>query len=140
MTVPAQCKAICLGGVVVQTRGGVGAYIDEARAGSVIVPRNPMSKRHAAVALLFASLLSAGASVLAQPARLTDEQVRRALIRESIEAYAGRCPCPYQRDSRGRACGRRSAWSRQGGEAPYCYPNDVPAEAVAEWRRAHETP
>ena len=99
-----------------------------------------MPKHRVFAALLLASLLSTRASALAQIARLTDEQVRRALIRESIEAYAGRCPCPYQRDSRGRACGRRSAWSRQGGEAPYCYPNDVPAEAVAEWRRAHETP
>jgi len=38
-------------------------------------------------------------------------RVRRALICESIEAYDGRCSCPYQRDSRGRACGWRSAWS-----------------------------
>ena len=99
-----------------------------------------MPKHRVFAALLLASLLSTRASALAQIARLTDEQVRRALIRESIEAYDGRCPCPYQRDSRGRACGRRSAWSREGGEAPYCYPNDVPAEAVAEWRRAHEMP
>ncbi|MDO9016191.1 MAG: hypothetical protein Q8S73_37535 [Deltaproteobacteria bacterium] len=99
-----------------------------------------MSKHRVVAALFLASLLSTRAPALAQTARLTDEQVRRALIRESIEAYDGRCPCPYQRDSRGRACGRRSAWSREGGEAPYCYPNDVPAEAVAEWRRAHETP
>lgn len=99
-----------------------------------------MSKRRIVAALLLASLLSTRASALAQNARLTDEQVRRALIRESIAAYDGRCPCPYQRDSRGRACGRRSAWSREGGEAPYSYPNDVPDEAVAEWRRAHETP
>ncbi|TAK29339.1 MAG: hypothetical protein EPO40_10615 [Myxococcaceae bacterium] len=99
-----------------------------------------MSKHLLVAALLLASLLSTRASAVAQTARLTDEQVRRVLIRESIEAYDGRCPCPYQRDSRGRACGRRSAWSREGGEAPYCYPNDVPAEAVAEWRRAHEAP
>lgn len=99
-----------------------------------------MSKHLALAALLFASLLSSAAPAPAQSARLTDEQVRRALIRESIEAYDGNCPCPYQRDARGRACGRRSAWSREGGEAPYCYPNDVPAEAVAEWRRAHEAP
>lgn len=99
-----------------------------------------MSKLHTLAALAFASLLSSEAPASAQPARLTDEQVRRALIRESIEAYDGNCPCPYNRDSRGRACGRRSAWSREGGEAPYCYPNDVPAEAVAEWRRAHEAP
>lgn len=99
-----------------------------------------MSKHRVVAVLLLASLLSTRASALAQTARLTDAQVRRALIRESIEAYDGRCPCPYHRDSRGRACGRRSAWSREGGEAPYCYPNDVPAEAVEEWRRAHETP
>ena len=72
--------------------------------------------------------------------RLTDAQVIQLLIRESIEAYDGNCPCPYNRDRRGRACGRRSAWAREGGEAPYCYPRDVPAEAVATWRASHEAP
>lgn len=69
--------------------------------------------------------------------RLTDGQVRRILIRESIAAYDGNCPCPYFTDSIGRSCGRRSAWSREGGEEPYCYPRDVSDDAVREWRAAN---
>lgn len=72
------------------------------------------------------------------PPRLSDAEVRRILVRTSIDAYYGNCPCPYFVDRAGRACGRRSAWSREGGEAPYCYPQDVPAEAVAAWRAEHE--
>lgn len=70
--------------------------------------------------------------------RLTDAQVRQQLIRESIEEYDGNCPCPYFTDARGRRCGGRSAWSRAGGAEPYCYPRDVPQEAVEAWRASHE--
>lgn len=72
------------------------------------------------------------------PPRLSDREIRRILIRESIDAYDGNCPCPYFADAAGRACGRRSAWSREGGESPYCYPADVPSEAVEAWRAEHE--
>jgi hypothetical protein len=72
------------------------------------------------------------------PPRLSDREIRRILIRASIEAYDGNCPCPYFDDAAGRACGRRSAWSREGGESPYCYPADVPIEAVEAWRAEHE--
>lgn len=72
------------------------------------------------------------------PPRLSDREIRRILIRASIDAYDGNCPCPYFADAAGRACGRRSAWSREGGESPYCYPADVPSEAVEAWRAEHE--
>lgn len=105
----------------------------------------PLVHRPLRVAALALSLLGPVPLVGAQSApaeaptrRLSDAEVVRLLIRESIESYDGNCPCPYHRDRRGRACGRRSAWSREGGEAPYCYPRDVPPEAVAEWRAAHE--
>jgi hypothetical protein len=58
---------------------------------------------------------------------LSDNQIRRLLIRESIDAYPGNCPCPYNSASNGSSCGGRSAWSRAGGEEPLCYPNDVSA-------------
>jgi hypothetical protein len=38
---------------------------------------------------------------------------------------SGSCDCPYDRDSRGRRCGDRSAYSRPGGRSPVCY---VPTE------------
>lgn len=69
------------------------------------------------------------------PKRLTDLAIRKVLIRESIAAYPGNCPCPYSTASNGSRCGGRSAWSRPGGEAPYCYPQDVPDEEVQAYRQ-----
>jgi hypothetical protein len=69
--------------------------------------------------------------------RLTDAQIKQLLIDESIAAYSGNCPCPYNRDRRGRSCGRRSAYSREGGEAPLCYPKDVTKEMVEAYRVAN---
>ena len=69
--------------------------------------------------------------------RLTDGQIRKILIEESIAAYSGNCPCPYSTMRNGRSCGRRSAYSREGGEAPLCYAKDVTGEMVAEWRAAN---
>lgn len=81
--------------------------------------------------------ISLRALTLRRPRR-SDAEIRRILIRESIDDYDGNCPCPYFTDSIGRSCGRRSAWSRAGGESPYCYPRDVPPEAVEAWRQANE--
>jgi hypothetical protein len=67
----------------------------------------------------------------------SDAQIRQAIIRESIAAYSGACPCPYNVMRNGRSCGGRSAYSRPGGAAPICYPRDVSAAEVAAWRRAH---
>jgi hypothetical protein len=69
--------------------------------------------------------------------KLSDAQIRQILIDESIAAYSGNCPCPYNRDSRGRSCGRRSAYSREGGESPLCYAKDVTAEMVKAYRDAN---
>jgi hypothetical protein len=68
---------------------------------------------------------------------LSDAQIKQLLIDESIAAYSGNCPCPYNTDRRGRACGRRSAYSREGGEAPLCYPKDVSTEMVKAYREQH---
>lgn len=68
---------------------------------------------------------------------LTDAQIKQLLIDESIAAYSGNCPCPYNTDRRGRSCGLRSAYSREGGEAPLCYPKDVSAEMVKAYREQH---
>jgi hypothetical protein len=68
----------------------------------------------------------------------TDAQVRKLIIKESIENYqsSGRpCACPYNSARNGSSCGGRSAYSRPGGAAPLCYPKDVSDEMVADWRR-----
>jgi hypothetical protein len=35
-------------------------------------------------------------------------------------AYSKPCACPEDRDSAGRRCGKRSAWSKEGGASPMC--------------------
>lgn len=72
------------------------------------------------------------------PKPLTDAQVRKILIQESIDAYPGNCPCPYSVARDGSICGGRSAWSRRGGNAPLCYFPDVTAEMVRQYRYSHE--
>lgn len=68
-------------------------------------------------------------------ARETDDQVRERLIRQSLAVYPGNCPCPYNTDRAGRRCGGRSAYSRPGGRAPLCYPEDVSQDQVQRNRR-----
>ena len=65
----------------------------------------------------------------------TDEEIRQAIIQESIAKYRGTCPCPYSRDRAGRECGRRSAYSKPGGASPLCYPKDVTQKMVDEYRK-----
>src|SRR5258708_10566969 len=65
------------------------------------------------------------------------EDIKQAIIRESIAAYPGTCPCPYNVARNGSSCGRRSAYSRPGGYAPICYPSDVTDEMVEKYRRQH---
>lgn len=75
------------------------------------------------------------ANALAAASRvLTDAQIRRAIINESLAGYYGRCPCPYHVDRAGRSCGQRSAYSRPGGASPLCYPTDVTANMVLAYR------
>jgi hypothetical protein len=68
---------------------------------------------------------------------LSDAQIKKILIDESIAAYQGNCPCPYSTARNGSRCGKRSAWSRAGGAEPLCYANDVSAEMVQDYRNGH---
>jgi hypothetical protein len=88
----------------------------------------------------FASLLIAlctSHSTLAGVMDTSDEQVREAIIEQSIASYPGRCPCPYSLARNGSKCGKRSAWSKAGGYAPICYPEDVTPIMIQQWRMAH---
>lgn len=67
----------------------------------------------------------------------SDAQIKQRIIRESIASYPGPCACPYSVMRNGRSCGGRSAYSRPGGYAPICYPNDVSQAQIVEWRRAN---
>lgn len=66
--------------------------------------------------------------------QLSDSEIRRMLIRQSINSYSGSCPCPYNADRAGRSCGKRSAYSRPGGASPLCYESDISAEMIRRFR------
>ncbi|MGY0155800.1 hypothetical protein ACVQK1_01125 [Edwardsiella tarda] len=64
----------------------------------------------------------------------SDEQIRQAIIDQSIAAYPGRCACPYNQAKNGSACGKRSAWNKAGGYAPICYRDEVTQAMIAAWK------
>lgn len=68
---------------------------------------------------------------------LTDDEIARILIQESIRNYSGRCPCPYNLMKNGRRCGGNSAYSKPRGKSPLCYREDVTEEMIREWRDGH---
>tara|TARA_R110002072_G_scaffold211424_1_gene368954 strand:+ start:7110 stop:7466 length:357 start_codon:yes stop_codon:yes gene_type:complete len=68
------------------------------------------------------------------PSALTDDEVKELLIRQSLAGYPGSCPCPYNRAKNGSKCGRRSAYSRPGGYAPLCYPEDITPTMIENFR------
>lgn len=70
-------------------------------------------------------------------ADLSDDEIRRLIIEESISSYPGSCPCPYNRARNGSRCGGRSAYSRAGGYSPMCFPQDVSDEIVERYRDTH---
>jgi hypothetical protein len=86
--------------------------------------------------LLFCSIaLSLGVTWSnAQEDPQSDQQIKRQIIRQSLGAYPGNCPCPYNTDRAGRSCGKRSAYSRPGGRQPICYETDVTKEMLEQYR------
>jgi hypothetical protein len=85
--------------------------------------------------LIFALSISSWAQTTA-PTK-TNDQIRQAIIAESIEHYRETCPCPYSHDRRGRQCGARSAYSKPGGASPLCYAKDVTQKMVDDYKKAH---
>jgi hypothetical protein len=70
-----------------------------------------------------------------QATKKTDAEIKQLLIKESIAAYKGSCPCPYNTDKAGKSCGARSAYSKPGGASPLCYENDVTQKMVDDYRK-----
>lgn len=87
--------------------------------------------------VVIALLLAFSSPALSDNSDLSDEQVRQLIIQESISAYPGNCPCPYNRASNGSRCGKRSAWSRVGGYSPICYSKEVSDKQVGKYRNGH---
>jgi hypothetical protein len=59
------------------------------------------------------------------PSYSTSSKSKQQQIDESIANYPGICACPYSRASNGSKCGKRSAWSKPGGDEPLCYESDI---------------
>ncbi|EGH97451.1 hypothetical protein [Pseudomonas syringae] len=74
-------------------------------------------------------------SANARETQVTDASIVKAIIQESIDSYSGNCPCPYNAARNGSRCGKRSAYSREGGEAPTCFKEDVTKEMISDYRR-----
>lgn len=86
-------------------------------------------------AILLIALFAAASSNAAD--KLTDAAIRELIVQESSAAYPGNCPCPFNVDRAGRACGARSAWSRPGGRAPTCYAREVTQAQLDDYRKTH---
>jgi hypothetical protein len=87
-----------------------------------------------------ALLASVALFVLAMPAvarTMSDGEARKAIIQESLTAYPGPCPCPYNVARNGSSCGRRSAYSRPRGYSPICYDLDVPDAMIRQYKATH---
>lgn len=85
---------------------------------------------------LFLIFLSLAISFPAYSKDSPDTQsIKRKMIQDSISGYTGNCPCPYSTMKNGRACGRRSAYSRPGGRSPICYETDITPEMIEKYRK-----
>jgi hypothetical protein len=92
--------------------------------------------------IAFADLSSKAIGVLENTAQTSPAIVRSAdsildddrvktVISASRSNYPGNCPCPYDRDTAGKRCGKRSAYSRAGGYSVKCYAADVTSADIA---------
>src|SRR5262249_26468154 len=69
---------------------------------------------------------------------LTVAAIIAAIIHESRTTYyrtGHPCACPDDLTRTGQRCGARSAYSRPGGAAPLCYPQDVTQGMIEDYRR-----
>ena len=96
-----------------------------------------MKTKHTLASRLAVLMVLTAASPSAGGQSMSDAQVKQAIIRQSIASYSGSCPCPYSTARNGSSCGGRSAYSRQGGAAPFCYASDVSEADVSSYRRSH---
>jgi hypothetical protein len=68
----------------------------------------------------------------------SDKEIRQRIIKESIAAYDGACPCPESVMKSGQRCGKNSAYSAGGGDRrPVCYPSNVSDAMVKRYREEH---
>jgi hypothetical protein len=69
-----------------------------------------MTRLVAVVLLAIPFSFTAASSQPAKPK--SDIQIKQEIIKTSIAAYRGSCPCPFNTDRAGLRCGARSAYCR----------------------------
>lgn len=87
----------------------------------------------ARVAVLLGGLISFSLACAA-PNKLSDAEIVKRIISESIAGYPGPCACPFNAMKNGSACGRRSAYSKPGGYSPICYAEDVTQDDIVDFK------
>lgn len=73
-----------------------------------------------------------------EAAALTAAAIAAEIVQASRDEYhrEGKpCACPDDKTPDGKACGGRSAYSRPGGAEPLCYPTDVTATMIEQYRQ-----
>jgi hypothetical protein len=90
---------------------------------------------------LEASKVSAGnryePSTATQTAAISTDAIVALIVQQNRSAYHSTghpCACPDDKMGNGRRCGGSSAYSRPGGASPKCYPGDVSAADIEEYR------
>lgn len=104
-------------------------------AAAIRPPDATVKKILVALSLVSSCYALAAPDVHGRAPALSDQQVKKQIIADSIDAYPGKCPCPYNAARNGSACGGRSAWSRKGGYAPICYEREIDNDRVRKWRQ-----
>ncbi|MBT8601158.1 hypothetical protein G6675_09390 [Polynucleobacter paneuropaeus] len=75
-----------------------------------------------------------GASWSMADDRISDKEIKKTLIQQSIRDYGKSCPCPYSKSPKGGQCGLNSAYSKTGRLAILCYPSNVTKTMIKEYR------
>lgn len=100
----------------------------------------------------FASLMLVAAPLgfTGQARAQSEDEIRRAVVEQSIANYPGACPCPYSLQRNGQPCGNRSGYDRPSSNASRspdvlraesllrlkCFPSDVTSADITLFRAA----
>jgi hypothetical protein len=90
--------------------------------------------------LCLATTLVVSQAACGQEKQLTDGEIRLIMVRASIAAYAGACPCPDTLNGAGYRCGDSSAYSKGGGERLLCRVTDVSDQMIMRYRELQAQP
>ena len=81
--------------------------------------------------VLLAVMFIAVPAYAAEPPEDPHAKTKREMIKKSIEAYKGSCPCPYSQNKDGLYCRGASAYSKPWSpNPPMCYFRDINDEMV----------